>query len=298
MSSRSPFKEPRSSRATLATFAVIGVWACSSLVHGIGIVINEFHATNTAIPNGSVMAADEFIEFLITAPTTASELASLTFGDTNNATSRITSAFAFNLSTLDGVLTSAGLTEFQAGTLIVVKGTGLGAQDLSYNPLSATISDQDAWAIELVVNQGFSRVATYPQGGPMNLSTNQGDVVWLAQGTPSSNTNTSGFIDALGIETNPGGIADDAVSIFGSTSILNSSAANGSSAVGRSSTGGAPTLAVSSRGAAGTNTDAISALRLESLDLAGVPEPTRFTLLAIAAASLLLRRKRQTSPQS
>lgn len=72
------------------------------------------------------MASDEFIEFLITTPTTASELASLTFGDTNNATSRISSAFAFNLSTLNGVLSSAGLTEFQPGSLIVVKGAGLG----------------------------------------------------------------------------------------------------------------------------------------------------------------------------
>jgi hypothetical protein len=282
----------RSLGATLTSVAMIGVWAVSPTAHGIGIVINEFYATNTAIPNGSVMATNEFIEFLITAPTTASELASLTFGDTNNTTSRLSSAFAFNLSTLDGVLSSAGLTEFQVGTLIVVKGTGLGAQNLSYNPLSATISDQDAWAIELVVNQGFSQVATYPQGGPMNLNTNQGDVVWLAQGTPSGGTTTSGFVDALGIETNLGRIANDAVNIFGTSAILNTSVANGSNAVNRSFTGGAPTLAAASRGTAGANANEINALRLDTLSLAGIPEPTRASLFAIALLSIAFRRRR------
>jgi hypothetical protein len=286
----------RSLGSTLTSVAVIVAWAVSPSAHGIGIVINEFRATNTAIPTGSVMATNEFIEFLITAPTTANELASLTFGDTNNATSRISSAFAFDLSTLDGVLNSAGLTEFQVGTLIVVKGTGLGAQNLSYNPLSATISDQDAWAIELVVNQGFSRVATYPQGGPMNLNTNQGDVVWIAQGTPNRATTTSGFIDALGIETTMGRIANDAVNIFGTSAILNTSVPNnGSNAVSRSFSGGAPILAAPSRGTAGTNAAEINALRLDTLSLAGIPEPTRASLLAFALLSVALRRRRSVS---
>lgn len=295
-----PFLTPklRSLGTTLTSVAVIAAWAVSPTAHGIGIVINEFYATNTAIPTGNVMATNEFIEFLITAPTTANELASLTFGDTNNATSRLSSAFAFDLSTLDGVLNSAGLTEFQVGTLIVVKGTGLGAQNLSYNPLSATISDQDAWAIELVVNQGFSRVATYPQGGPMNLNTTQGDVVWLAQGTPSRATTTSGFVDALGIETTMGRIANDAVNIFGTSAILNTSVANGSNAVNRSFTGGAPTLAAASRGTVGANANQINALRLDTLSIAGIPEPTRASLFAIALLSVALRRRRSVSLHS
>jgi hypothetical protein len=132
----------------------------------------------------------------------------------------------------------------------------------------------------------------------MNLQTNQGDVVWLAQGTPATATRTSGFVDALGIETTMGRIANDAVNIFGTSAILNTTVANGSNAVNRSFTGAAPTLAAPSRGTVGTNANQINALRLDTLSISGVPEPTRATLFALALLSVALRRRRSVSLHS
>jgi hypothetical protein len=91
-----------------------------------------------------------------------------------------------------------------------------------------------------------------------------------------------------------GRIANDAVNIFGTSAILNTSVANGSNAVNRSFTGGAPTLAAASRGTVGANANQINALRLDTLSIAGIPEPTRASLFAIALLSVALRRRRRS----
>lgn len=132
----------------------------------------------------------------------------------------------------------------------------------------------------------------------MNLNTSQGDVVWIAQGTPSSSTSTSGFIDALGVENNRGRIANDAVNIFGSSAIRSTLVPNGNNAVSRSYTGGALTIAAPSRGTAGSNSGQIDAIRLDTLNLAGIPEPTRASLFAIALLSLAFRRRRSAPPKA
>ena len=119
-----------------AAFALLAALAAPERASAVGLMVNEFRV-GTGSADSFKMADDEFIEFVLTTNATASELASLTFGDTNHQTSRLNSIFRFDQSTLDLVLANAGATSFLAGTFIVVKGAGLGSQNLSYNPLSS-----------------------------------------------------------------------------------------------------------------------------------------------------------------
>lgn len=289
----SPFKTQFSLPTRFTAMALLAVWLGSSMAHGLGIVVNEFFATSTPVDVASQMAPGEFIEFLITAPTTASELAGLTFGDTHHNTQRINSAYSFHLPTLDSILASAGLTSFAPGTLIVVKGVGLGPQDLTYNPLSTNAQDHAAWSVQLVANQGFSVAATYPGSGALDLSTSQGDVVWIAQGTPSNNRDTNGFIDALGVTTSNGRIADDVVALFGSGSVVNANANNGTVSVTRTdgSTGTSAGFSVPSLGQPDENSTSTSTL-IADLRLQTVPEPSRTLLVGLSLILAILRRKR------
>ena len=51
-----------------------------------------------------------------------------------------------------------------------------------------------------------------------------------------------------------------------------------------------PTLTAPSRGTAGTSTGQISTLRLDTLALNAIPDPTRLSLFALASLTLLMRR--------
>ncbi len=287
-----PLLSPCKPFSRLVAVGLLVVWLGSPVAFALGIVVNEFFATNTAVDSTTQMAPDEFIEFLITAPTTAAELASLTFGDTHHNTQRINAAYGFHLPTLESILASAGLTRFLPGSLIVVKGIGLGPQELSYNPMSASASDHAAWSFQLVAGQGFSQLASYPGSGPLDLSTSQGDVVWIAQGTPTNNRDTSGFIDALGVETDNGRIASDVEALFGSSALVNATLGDGVASVtrgddllGTAAGFAVPTLGEPEPPPAGTSS--ITELRVQS-----VPEPSRVLLIGLGLLSTALRRRR------
>jgi hypothetical protein len=51
-----------------------------------------------------------------------------------------------------------------------------------------------------------------------------------------------------------------------------------------------PTLTAPSRGTAGASTGQISTLRLNTLALNAIPDPTRLSLFALASLTLLMRR--------
>ncbi|MDB6075491.1 MAG: hypothetical protein JWO89_3131 [Verrucomicrobiaceae bacterium] len=263
----------------------------------LGIKVNEFYNGTSAVSPGTKMASDEYIEFVIVDKTTAAELAALTFGDTNDTTSKLSGVFQFDQATLEAALAGSGLDAFQAGTIIVVKGAGLGAQNLSYNPLADNLSNSDAWSIELVAGQGAKDSAETKINGTINVGTG-GDVVWISSSSPpKNNTDTSGFIHAIGYDIAPGKIAKDVIADFGSENILTSNLATGQvlSNVGSST----ESLAMNANGTMGTgngglnDTWLIGGLRT-SAALSLAPEPGRVALLALGSLVLLRRRKRST----
>jgi hypothetical protein len=122
--------------------------------YSVGIMVNEYKNSNGNVAAGTKMTSDEFLEFVLTTTATATDLANLTFGDSNDTTSALVGMFSFQVATLHSVLSSAGLSAFLPGTIIVVKGNALGAENLSYNPLAGGGANDDAWSIELVAGQG------------------------------------------------------------------------------------------------------------------------------------------------
>jgi hypothetical protein len=142
----------------------------------VTLLVNEYRNSNGAQSFGTKMAADEYIEFVVGEQSTAAQLAALTFGDTNDGTSQLRSVFQFDQATLEQALLSAGRTDFLPGTIIVVKGASLGAQDLGYNPLSTNQGDSDAWSIQLVAGQGAVDHSEVLINGTLSIG-NGGDVV-------------------------------------------------------------------------------------------------------------------------
>lgn len=258
-------------------------------------MVNEFNVGTGAIVAGTKMSSNEYIEFVITQTTTAAQLASLTFGDTNNGTSRLNAAFTFDLATLNTALSGSGVSAFQAGTIIVVKGAGLGTQNLTYNPTATNMSNSDAWSIELVAGQGaVDSVSTIVNGNLGSGST--GEVIWVSSHTPTSTTDTSGLISALGYDNAPGTIANAAIAKFGSSSVLRTTVPGGDAV---SNTGGStPTATASTTGTMGIANNAanstwiMTTLRANS-DVALAPEPARASLLMIGMGALLGRRRRK-----
>ena len=112
---------------------------------------------------------------------------------------------------------------------------------------------------------------------------------------PARNTDTSGFISAIGYDSSPGVIANSVISKFGTENILRTTVGTGNSIA---NVGGAnESLAISTTGTMGTSNgganDAwvVGGLRtIAALGLA--PEPARVGLLALGSASILLRRRR------
>lgn len=277
---------PPCSAALLAALALL--WPGSA--RSVGLIVNEYRAGSWNFSTDR-MANDDFIEFVLTSNATSTELAALTFGDTNHQTSQLNSVFRFDQATLDTVLASSGQTSFLAGTIIVVKGAWLGAQNLSYDPQSANIGDADAWSIELVAGQGAQDHTSSLIDGTLNVD-RRGEVIWVSTDDPPSNTlDTSGFIAAIGHDNNPGAIADAVVAQFGAGAILDDSFPTARTI---QNTGGSTiSLAAftsSTMGAA--NSVANQTWIEESLRAFAVPEPSRSMLCLVALAGIWLRRRR------
>lgn len=278
-----------------AKLLLISLLLLVSKVHAVTLMVNEYsNGTLPALPF-TKFASGEYIEFVVGENSTAAQLAALTFGDTNNATSQIRSVFQFDLATLQQALSNAGQTEFLAGTVIVVKGTALGAQDLNYNPLAGNTGNADAWNIELVAGQGAIDHSETLINGNLSIDTT-GDVVWVSTDyPPASNTDVSGFISALGHDSNPGTIASSVMSQFGSGVIWNGNVGT-NNVVSNAGAPGSSTASVGTTGTRGTtnggaNDTWVTGLR-EYNFVTTVPEPSRAVLMLIGLSSLLLRRQR------
>lgn len=265
------------------------VWAAS-------VMVNEFYNGSGAVAPGTKMTRDEYIEFVITEPTTAADLAKLTFGDTNDATSQLQGVLRFDQATLETALSSSGLSAFQAGTIIVVKGAGLGAQNLTYNPTGLNLTDSDAWSIELVAGQGARDHSETRINGNVSIG-NNGDVVWISSGNPPvNNSDTSGFVHAIGYDNSPGLIARNVAGAFGAENIYNGTMTTGRSLANNG--GATESLGISAATSMGTaNSAANSAWIVGGLRTGAAvglaPEPGRVSLMVLAGAVVILKRRRQ-----
>lgn len=253
-------------------------------------MVNEYRNGSSTVGPGTKMVRDEYIEFVITENTSAASLASLTFGDSNDATSMLQSVFRFDQATLDQALANANLTQFLPGTLIVVKGINLGAQQLNYDPLNG------GWAIELVAGQGARDHSETLINGNINFG-NNGDVVWISSTQPTRNSDTSGFIHAIGHDNAPGAIATTVAAAFGSENILASTITTGRSVA---NVGGEMESLVSTTTATmgqlngGANSLWIDGLRTGALpQVLPTPEPGRAMLSMAGIGAVMLRRHRK-----
>ncbi len=254
---------------------------------GAGIMINEYYNGSGTVGPSTKMARDEFIEFVITETTTASSLATMTFGDSNDATSQLQGVFRFDQTTLQQALDNAKLSAFLPGTFFVVKGIDLGTQSLGYDPLNGS------WGIELVAGQG---ALDHPETRINSNITigNNGDTVWISTSTPTRNSDTSGFVHAIGHDNSPGLIATTVASAFGSENILRTTVPTGTSVANVGNTTeslAATTTPTMGEANGGANSLWISGLR--TFGLVAAPEPGRGVLLLGAAGAFILRRQRQ-----
>jgi hypothetical protein len=262
----------------------------ASLSPAASIMINEYKNSNGTVGAGTKMVTDEFIEFVLTENMTAAQLGALTFGDSNDTTSLLVGVFQFDQTTLTGVLTASGQSSFLAGTIIVVKGTGLGSQNLTYAPTLGNLGDDDAWSIELVAGQGAKDHPETVINGEINVA-GGGDVIWVAQGVPTSATDTSGFIHAIGHDNKPGAIANDVIAQFGAGAILSASVGapmtiyNTAGAVVSVNNLNVSTMA---SGNGGANSTFLNAVRYAAV----VPEPSRACFILLAVGIMAFRRRR------
>lgn len=278
---------------TLLCFSLL-----SPKAEAVSVMVNEFWNGSGSQGPGTKMARDEYIEFVITQTTTAAELASLTFGDSNDSTTALQGVFQFDLTTLNNVLAGSSVSAFQAGTIIVVKGINLGPQNLTYNPLANNLTNTDAWSIELVAGQGAKDAPETRINGNISIG-NNGEVVWISSTTPTRNNDTSGFIDAIGYDNNPGTIANAVRSQFGNDNILSTTVTSGRS-ISNLGAGGTELLSVSTTGTMGTANGGLNTawivggLRTTSA-LTLAPEPGRVGLI-IGGTLLFALRRRRTLP--
>jgi hypothetical protein len=253
-----------------------------------GIMINEYRNGSGSVGPGTKMVRDEYIEFVITEETSAASLAALTFGDSNDATSMLQGVFSFDQTVLNQALSNAQLTKFLPGTLLVVKGMALGSQNLNYDPLNG------GWSIELVAGQGARDHSETLINGSISIG-NNGDVVWISTSSPPTrNSDTSGFIHAIGHDNAPGLVANTVAAAFGSENILSAAIATGRSIANVGDT--TESLAATTTGTMGSANGGQNSLwinGLRTLGVTSVPEPGRGMFLAAAFGSLICRRHRQ-----
>lgn len=253
-----------------------------------GIMINEYRNGSGSVGPGTKMVRDEYIEFVITEETSAASLAALTFGDSNDATSMLQGVFSFDQTVLNQALSNAQLTKFLPGTLLVVKGMALGSQNLNYDPLNG------GWSIELVAGQGARDHSETLINGSISIG-NNGDVVWISSSSPPTrNSDTSGFIHAIGHDNAPGLVANTVAAAFGSENILSAAIATGRSIANVGDT--TESLTATTTGTMGSANGGQNSLWINGLRTFGVtsvPEPGRGMFLAAAFGSLICRRHRQ-----
>jgi hypothetical protein len=199
---------------------------------------------------------------------------------------------------LNQALLSAGRSDFLPGTIIVVKGAGLGGQQLGYNPLITNVTDDAAWGIQLVAGQGAKDHSETLINGTLMIG-NSGELVWVSQDSPPvNNTDASSLVSALGHGSSSGAVAAAAVTAFGSGVIYTGAVASGT-AVRNTGTVASPVADISTTGSmaqvnGGANTLSIHSLRANGFVTASAtPEPSRTLLLATGAVIWLLRRNRR-----
>lgn len=253
------------------------------------LMVNEYRNGSGLVD--AKMVQDEYIEFVVAEHATASQLAGLRFGDSNDTTSLMQSSFQLDEATLSQVLLSAGRSTFAPGTLLVVKGTGLGSQNLSYAPSAS--ADHDSWSIELVAGQGAFSAGSAING---NISLgNHGDVVWISTTEPGWNTDVAGIVHALGHDSAPGAVAAHVTERFGPGTIAPSTTTSGNSLANMGGSINAARLVTADTMAlpnGETNSTWVADMR-SSITASSAPEPSRALLLLAGGLSLLTQRRRR-----
>ena len=268
----------------------IAFWCLALLpaqLMGAGIMVNEYYNGSGLVGPGTKMVADEFIEFVIVQASTAASLASLTFGDSNEATSQLQGVFHFDQSTLQQALDNAHLSAFLPGTMIVVKGTDLGPQSIAYDPLNGN------WDIQLVAGQGALGSTGTKINGAISVG-NKGETVWISSTLPARNSDTSGFINAIGHTSTPGLIATTVASVFGSENILPSIIPTGTAVANMGDT--TVSLAATTTPTMGTPNGGQNSIWIDGLRSFGpvpAPEPSRSVLLLGSSAVFIFWRQRK-----
>ena len=280
---------PYSGRLVIPRFA-IALWCLALLpaqLWGAGILVNEYYNGSGLVSPGTKMVADEYIEFVIVQESTAASLASLSFGDSNEATSQLQAVFHFDQATLQQALDNAHLSAFLPGTMIVVKGTDLGPQSIAYDPLNGN------WDIQLVAGQGALGSTGTKINGAISVG-NKGDTVWVSSSLPARNSDTSGFISAIGHTSTPGLIANTVASVFGAANILPTTIPTGTAVANMGDTTVA--LAATTSPTMGTSNGGQNSLwidGLRSVGLAPAPEPSRSMLIFGSSAAFIFWRQRK-----
>ena len=280
---------PYSGGLVISRFA-IAFWCLALLpaqLMGAAIMVNEYYNGSGLVGPGTKMVSDEFIEFVIVQESTAASLASLSFGDSNEATSQLQAVFHFDQATLQQALDNAHLSAFLPGTMIVVKGTDLGAQSIAYDPLNGN------WDIQLVAGQGAVGSTGTKINGDISVG-NKGDTVWISSTLPVRNSDTSGFISAIGHTSAPGLIANTVASVFGSENILPTTIPTGTAVANVGDT--TVSLATTTTPTMGTPNGGQNSIwidGLRSMGLAAAPEPSRSVLLLGSSAAFIFRRQRK-----
>ncbi|MBL9114766.1 MAG: hypothetical protein JNJ83_07130 [Verrucomicrobiaceae bacterium] len=277
-------------------FAMLTTAALPRQGGAVTLMVNEYRNAAGAQTLGTKMASDEYIEFVVGEAATAEQLAALTFGDMNDGTSMIRSVFQFDLATLQQVLTDAGRTEFLPGTVIVVKGAGLGAQELGYQPDEGNTGNSDAWSIQLVAGQGAKDHSETLINGTLSVG-NGGEMIWVSSSAPpANNTDISGFESVLGHGNNQGVLGTALTNQFGAGVVWNGTITSGQS-LSNVGTAGAPVLAVSTTGTMGAANSAANQNWLSNIRTASfivtAPEPSRGLLLLVSSVGTWWMRTRR-----
>ncbi len=226
---------------------------------GAGIMVNEYYNGSGLVGPGTKMVADEFIQ----------------------------GVFHFDQSTLQQALDNAHLSAFLPGTMIVVKGTDLGPQSIAYDPLNGN------WDIQLVAGQGALGSTGTKINGAISVG-NKGETVWISSTLPARNSDTSGFINAIGHTSTPGLIATTVASVFGSENILPSIIPTGTAVANMGDT--TVSLAATTTPTMGTPNGGQNSIWIDGLRSFGpvpAPEPSRSVLLLGSSAVFIFWRQRK-----